>query len=53
MQDMSINPVIRTPESSTIVTADAAGTIEARGYAVPQGADGPIVKVNVSYDGKT
>jgi sulfite oxidase len=54
MQDMPINYVIGTPESSTTVKADAAGTIEVRGYAMPKGADGPVVKVNVSsYGGKT
>ena len=51
---MPINSVIATPESGTTVKADGDGTIEVRGYAVPRGADGPVVKVEVSGDdGKT
>ncbi|KAL6154751.1 hypothetical protein ACJQWK_01197 [Exserohilum turcicum] len=51
LQDMPVNSVIGIPKSDTTVQRDADGAIEVRGYALPSGADGPIVKVDVSVDG--
>ncbi|KAH9882420.1 hypothetical protein J1614_000656 [Plenodomus biglobosus] len=54
MHDMPINSVIGFPKSQSKVERDADGSIEIKGYALPSGADGPIVKVEVSTDeGKT
>lgn len=51
LQDMPVNSVIGVPKSETTVQRDEDGTIEVKGYALPSGADGPIVKVEVSGDG--
>ena len=51
LQDMPINSVIGVPKSDSIVHRDPDGTIEVKGYALPSGADGPIVRVEVSVDG--
>ncbi|USP73073.1 uncharacterized protein yc1106_00347 [Curvularia clavata] len=51
LQEMPVNSVIGIPKSGTTVQRDADGTIEVKGYALPSGADGPIVKVEVSIDG--
>ena len=54
LQDMPVNSVIANPQDGDIVRLSPNGTIEARGYALPQGSQGPIVKVEVSIDnGKT
>lgn len=55
LQDMPVNSVIGVPKSGTKVHQRAEdGTIEVKGYALPSGADGPIVRVEVSADeGKT
>ena len=54
VQDMPINSVIGSPQNGDAVKLGADGTVEVRGYALPQGADGPVVKVEVSGDeGKT
>lgn len=54
LQDMPVNSVIGVPKSNTAVHCADDGTIEVKGYALPSGADGPIVKVEVSGDeGKT
>ncbi|KAI8933194.1 hypothetical protein NX059_009832 [Plenodomus lindquistii] len=50
LHDMPINSVIGVPKSEAKVERDADGTIEVKGYALPSGADGPIVKVEVSAD---
>jgi sulfite oxidase len=50
LQDMPINSVIGVPQSGEAVEADADGTIAIKGYALPQGSDGPVVKVEVSVD---
>ena len=51
---MPVNSVIARPQSNETVKASTAGTLEARGYALPQGSHGPVVKVEVSTDdGKT
>jgi sulfite oxidase len=51
LQDMPVNSVIGVPRSGSTVQRDADGMIEVKGYALPSGADGPIVKVEVSVDG--
>ncbi|KAJ4377347.1 hypothetical protein N0V83_000172 [Neocucurbitaria cava] len=51
LQDMPINSVIGVPTSNSTVKRDPDGTIEVRGYALPSGADGPIVRVEISVDG--
>jgi sulfite oxidase len=54
LQDMPINSVIGSPQSGDVVKLDEDGNIEVRGYALPQAADGPVVKVEISVDdGKT
>ena len=54
VQDMPINSVIGSPQNGDVVKLGADGMVEVRGYALPQGADGPVVKVEVSGDeGKT
>ena len=50
IQEMPINSVIGIPQSGETVRADADGTITVRGYALPQGSGGPVVKVEVSID---
>jgi sulfite oxidase len=45
-----INSSIATPLSDTTVSLDAAGSIEVKGYAVPHGDQGPVVRVEVSGD---
>jgi sulfite oxidase len=51
LQEMPVNSVIGVPKSDSKVERDADGTVEVKGYALPSGADGPIVKVEVSADG--
>lgn len=51
LHDMPVNSVIGVPSSESKIQRDADGTIEVKGYALPSGADGPIVKVEVSTDG--
>jgi sulfite oxidase len=51
LQDMPVNSVVGVPASSSTVERGGDGTIEVRGYALPSGADGPIVRVEVSVDG--
>lgn len=50
LQDMPVNSVIACPKNSAILHADEDGMIEVEGYALPQGADGPVTKVEVSAD---
>ena len=50
MLDMPINSTVSSPLSDTTVSLDAAGYIEVRGYAVPHGDQGPVVRVQVSGD---
>jgi len=51
IQDMPVNSVIGSPQSGDTVSLSSKGTIEVKGYALPQGADGPVAKVEVSGDG--
>jgi len=50
LQDMPVNSVIGVPKSDSKVERDVDGTIEVKGYALPSGADGPIVRVEISVD---
>jgi sulfite oxidase len=51
LQDMPVNSVIGVPKSDSTVQRDEDGILEVKGYALPSGADGPIVRVEVSIDG--
>lgn len=51
LQEMPVNSVVGVPKSETTVQRDADGKIEVKGYALPSGSDGPIVRVEVSVDG--
>lgn len=51
IQDMPVNSVIAVPKSEGRVERDENGGIQVKGYALPSGADGPIVRVEVSVDG--
>ncbi|KAF1918907.1 sulfite oxidase-like protein [Ampelomyces quisqualis] len=50
LQDMPVNSVIGIPSSRSKVQRNADGEIEIKGYALPSGSDGPIVRVEVSAD---
>ena len=50
MLDMPINACVAIPESGSKISLSASGSIEVRGYAVPQGHQGPVVRVQVSGD---
>ncbi|KAF1847905.1 sulfite oxidase-like protein [Cucurbitaria berberidis CBS 394.84] len=51
LQDMPINSVIGVPKPDSVVHRHTDGTVEVKGYALPSGSDGPIVRVEVSVDG--
>ena len=51
VQDMPVNSVIAEPACGQTVVLAADGTAEVRGYALPQGCDGPVRRVEVSADG--
>lgn len=54
MLDMPVNACVGNPIYESTVTLDQDGKLQVRGYAVPHGADGPVVRVEVSGDeGKT
>ena len=53
LQEMPINSVVATPAADSRVYLDKNGEIEVKGYALPSGSDGPIVKVEVSTDDGT
>lgn len=50
MLDMPINAVVAIPETGSTVSLNSSGLVEVRGYAVPQGDQGPVVRVQVSGD---
>ena len=50
LQDMPVNSVIAKPQDHGTISLLAAGTIEVKGYALPLGDQGPVVKVEVSID---
>jgi sulfite oxidase len=47
---MPVNSAVGYPERGDIVRTGNDGAIEVKGYAVPHGADGPVVKAEVSAD---
>lgn len=47
---MPVNSIVAIPQSGTTVTLHEDGTILVKGYALPSGDDGPIVRVEVSTD---
>jgi sulfite oxidase len=51
MNDMPVNSIIGVPGSRSTVATDNDGTIEVKGYAVPGGMNGPVMRVEVSGDG--
>ncbi|RMZ87526.1 hypothetical protein DV736_g5245, partial [Chaetothyriales sp. CBS 134916] len=54
MLEMPINTCVASPASHSTVRRLASGVVEVQGYAVPQGHQGPVVRVEVSGDeGKT
>ena len=50
IQDMPVNSIVAVPSSGEKVERNDEGKVLVRGYALPQGPDGPIVKVEVSGD---
>jgi sulfite oxidase len=50
IQGLPINSVIAYPEPNSTVQLTAEGGFDVGGYALPQGDDGPVVKVEVSTD---
>lgn len=48
--DTLINSVIATPQNGETIYLSSNGTCEVKGYAVPQGDQGPIIRVEVSVD---
>lgn len=50
VQDMPINSVIAVPRDEDVIQLSPDGTTEVRGYALPQGDQGPVTKVEVSVD---
>lgn len=54
MLEMPINSCVSMPKSESTIVVPASGLVDVKGYAVPQGSSGPIVRVQVSGDeGKT
>jgi sulfite oxidase len=51
MYDIPINSAIAVPADGETVTLSSTGTVEVKGYAIPQGANGPVTRVQVSGDG--
>jgi sulfite oxidase len=50
MMDMPVNSIVGIPKSESTVNVDENHKVEVRGYAVPEGVHGPVVKVEVSAD---
>ena len=53
VQDMPVNSVIAVPHNGDTVHPNFNGTVTVEGYALPNGDDGPVVKVEVSGDDGT
>jgi sulfite oxidase len=51
IQDMPVNSVIAVPANESKVEVGEDGCTEVKGYALPGGEDGPVVRVEVSADG--
>jgi len=50
MLEMPINSCVAHPVSGSTITLPSSGMVEVLGYSVPQGAEGPVVSVQVSGD---
>ena len=50
MQEMPINSVIAVPQNGDTVKLSPQGTAMIKGYALPQGDHGPVVRVEISVD---
>jgi len=50
MLDMPINACVAYPASGGTVSLPDSGVIDVKGYAVPQGGHGPVIRVQVSGD---
>ena len=50
LQDMPVNSVIAKPRDHDTIRLSPVGTIEVKGYALPLGDQGPVVKIEVSID---
>ncbi|KAI1943765.1 hypothetical protein LOZ66_000350 [Ophidiomyces ophidiicola] len=54
MQETLVNSVVAVPDDGETVTLTPEGYVEVKGYAVPHGHEGPVIRVEVSGDeGKT
>lgn len=51
MYDSPINSIIAVPADGETITLPSSGVVEVKGYAVPQNADGPVTRVEVSGNG--
>lgn len=51
LQSMPVNSSIAIPEAESKVTRSASGEVTVKGFALPSGEGGPVVKVEVSGDG--
>ena len=49
--NMPCNSIIADPQSGQIISIPRSGLVEVKGYALPYGDQGPVVKVEVSIDG--
>ncbi|KAI9740503.1 MAG: hypothetical protein M1834_005083 [Cirrosporium novae-zelandiae] len=50
LQEMPINSVIAYPAEDSKVKRDSKGAVQVGGYALPQGDQGPVTKVEISVD---
>jgi sulfite oxidase len=50
MMDVPINSVIGIPNTGSVVKRDEEDMVTVRGYAIPEGSDGPVTRVEVSAD---
>lgn len=50
MLEMPINACVGVPTYKSTVELPESGLLEVKGYAVPQGHDGPVTRVQVSGD---
>ncbi|EAS30948.1 sulfite oxidase [Coccidioides immitis RS] len=50
MQENLVNSVVAVPDDDETIFQGSDGLIEVRGYAVPQGDQGPVIRVEVSGD---
>ncbi|KAJ5831770.1 sulfite oxidase [Penicillium riverlandense] len=51
MYDTPINSIVAVPGDDEMVSLPDSGLVEVKGYAIPEGDQGPITRVEVSGDG--